>query len=435
MSGTIGAIEQAYQLAKERYAAWGLDADAAIRRALKVPVSLHCWQADDNVGFERRAGDVAGGGILATGNHPGRARNGDEMRADLSKAMALIPGTTRVNIHAYYAEFDGKAVVDRDQLTPAHFEKWMAWAAAKGIALDFNASFHAHPMAESGFTLSSADEAVRAFWIRHARAARKIAEAIAVRQGSPCHLNFWVPDGAKDLPADRWAPRVRLAESYDAIFAGNAVDTTRCIDFVESKLFGIGSEEYVVGSAEFYANYALSRKVGLCMDMGHYHPTETIHDKISSQLQFHQRLLLHVSRPIRWDSDHVVIFNDDLRNVFLEVARGGAWDRTVFALDFFDASINRIGAYVIGTRATRKAVLYALLDPSAALREAEAAGRNASKLALMDEMKTLPFGAVWDKLCLTAGVAVGADWIMEMETYETSILAARHSKEGIRGTK
>jgi L-rhamnose isomerase len=417
-------MDQAYQLAKQRYATWGIDTDAAILQALNIPVSLHCWQADDNVGFERRAGEVAGGGILATGNHPGRARTGDEMRADLATAMSLIPGITRVNLHSYYAEFAGPAV-DRDQLTPAHFEKWMVWAAERKIALDFNASFHAHPLAESGYTLSSADEKVRQFWIRHARAARQIAQAMAIRQGSPCHINFWIPDGAKDLPSDRWSPRTRLAQSYDAIFADESIDSTRCLDFVESKLFGIGSEEYVVGSAEFYTNYALSRKIGLCMDMGHYHPTETIHDKISGHLPFQRKLLLHVSRPLRWDSDHVVIFNDDLRSIFLEVARGQAWDRTVFALDFFDASLNRVAAYVIGTRATRKAALYALLDPTAQLRAAEQAGNHARKLALMDEMKTMPFGAVWDMLCARASVPAGTDWIDKMEQYEQLIVAQR----------
>ena len=327
--------DNSYPLAKEQYAAFGVDTDAAIERALAIPISLHCWQADDNIGFEGQDG-VSGGGIMATGNYPGRARTVDEVRQDLAKSISLIPGVSRVNVHAYYAEFED-GFVDRDRLEPKHFRKWMDWAQQLGIGLDFNPSFHAHPKADDGFTLSHADAAIRNFWIEHGKRARKIAEAMADAQGTPCNLNFWVPDGAKDLVADRWTPRQRLAESYDAIFADTTIDESKCLDFVESKLFGIGSEEYVVGSHDFYTVYALTRNKGLTMDMGHYHPTETIHDKISCQLMGQQKLLLHVSRPIRWDSDHVVIFNDDLKNVFLEIQRGNAWDNVVVALDFFDA--------------------------------------------------------------------------------------------------
>lgn len=408
-----------YTLAREQYAQCGIDTDAAIAQALAIPISLHCWQTDDNVGFEAQSG-ISGGGILATGNYPGRARDGDEVRADLAKSISLIPGVQRVNVHSYYADFsDG--YVNRDQLEPKHFQQWMDWAKGLGISLDFNPSFHAHPMANDGFTLSHQDASIREFWIEHGKRARKIAEAMAESQGTPCNNNFWIPDGAKDLVADSWSPRARLIESYDAIFADKSVDESKCVDFVESKLFGIGSEEYVVGSSEFYSNYTLSRNVGLCMDMGHYHPTETIHGKISSQLLFRQKkLLLHVSRPIRWDSDHVVIFNDDLKNVFLEIQRGNAWDKMVLALDFFDASINRIAAYVIGTRATRKAILYALLDPSAMLKQYEDAGKNSQRLAVMEEFKTMPFGAVWTQLCEQAGVPAGTDWLAEMEAYETA---------------
>jgi len=408
-----------YTLAREQYAQCGIDTDAAIAQALAIPISLHCWQTDDNVGFEAQSG-ISGGGILATGNYPGRARDGDEVRADLAKSISLIPGVQRVNVHSYYADFsDG--YVNRDQLEPKHFQQWMDWAKGLGISLDFNPSFHAHPKANDGFTLSHQDASIREFWIEHGKRARKIAEAMAESQGTPCNNNFWIPDGAKDLVADSWSPRARLIESYDAIFADKSVDESKCVDFVESKLFGIGSEEYVVGSSEFYSNYTLSRNVGLCMDMGHYHPTETIHGKISSQLLFRQKkLLLHVSRPIRWDSDHVVIFNDDLKNVFLEIQRGNAWDKMVLALDFFDASINRIAAYVIGTRATRKAILYALLDPSAMLRQYEDAGKNSQRLAVMEEFKTMPFGAVWTQLCEQAGVPAGTDWLAEMEAYETA---------------
>ncbi|MBJ7284308.1 MAG: L-rhamnose isomerase [Akkermansiaceae bacterium] len=408
-----------YTLAREQYAQCGIDTDAAIAQALAIPISLHCWQTDDNVGFEAQSG-ISGGGILATGNYPGRARDGDEVRADLAKSISLIPGVQRVNVHSYYADFsDG--YVNRDQLEPKHFQQWMDWAKGLGISLDFNPSFHAHPKANDGFTLSHQDASIREFWIEHGKRARKIAEAMAESQGTPCNNNFWIPDGAKDLVADSWSPRARLIESYDAIFADKSVDESKCVDFVESKLFGIGSEEYVVGSSEFYSNYTLSRNVGLCMDMGHYHPTETIHGKISSQLLFRQKkLLLHVSRPIRWDSDHVVIFNDDLKNVFLEIQRGNAWDKMVLALDFFDASINRIAAYVIGTRATRKAILYALLDPSAMLKQYEDAGKNSQRLAVMEEFKTMPFGAVWTQLCEQAGVPAGTDWLAEMEAYETA---------------
>ena len=415
--------DNSYALAKAQYAAFGVDADAAIQQALAIPISLHCWQADDNVGFEGQDG-VSGGGILATGNHPGRARTADEVRQDLAKSMSLIPGIQRVNVHSYYAEFDD-GFVDRDQLEPRHFQKWMDWAKELGIGLDFNPSFHAHPKANDGFTLSHADAEIREFWIEHGKRARKIAQAMAIATGSPCNVNFWVPDGGKDLPADRWGPRQRLAESYDAIFADQSVDDTQCVDFVESKLFGIGSEEYVVGSHDFYTVYSLTRKKGLTMDMGHYHPTEVIHDKISSQLLAQEKLLLHVSRPIRWDSDHVVIFNDDIRALFLEIHRGNAWDRMVVALDFFDASINRVGAYVIGTRASRKGILYALLDPTAQLQAYEAEGKNAQRLGLMEEFKTMPFGAVWNQLCAQAGVAVGADWLAEMEAYEEEVLGSR----------
>jgi len=414
---------EVYALAKEQYAAFGIDTDTAIEKALQIPISLHCWQADDNIGFEGQSG-ISGGGILATGNHPGRARTAEEVRQDLARSMSLIPGVSRVNVHAYYAEFDD-GFVDRDQLEPKHFRKWMEWARGLGISLDFNPSFHAHPKANDGFTLSHPDAAIRAFWIEHGRRARKIAQAMAESQGSPCNINFWVPDGAKDLVADRWSPRQRLVESYDAIFADRSIDESKCIDFVESKLFGIGSEEYVVGSAEFYTLYALTRKKGITLDMGHYHPTETIHDKISSQLLAQKNLLLHVSRPIRWDSDHVVLFNEDLKNVFLEIKRGDAWDKVVVALDFFDASINRIGAYVIGTRATRKGILYALLDPTVQLQKYENEGKNAQRLALMEEFKTMPFGAVWNRLCEKAGVPSGADWIASMEACEETVLAER----------
>lgn len=418
-------IEQSYALARKAYAAQGIDTEAAIRRALKTPVSLHCWQTDDVAGFEVKEDGVPGGGILSTGNYPGRARNGDEARADLAKVIDLLPGVHRVNVHALYAETGGKRV-DRDALEPRHFAGWIDWAKARRIGLDFNPTYFAHPKAADGFTLSHPDRAIRAFWIRHGIASRRIAAAIGRTLKSPCVNNHWIPDGLKDSPADRWSPRRRLVESYDKIFDPKlGISRKDCVDAVESKLFGLGSEDYVVGSMEFYTGYALSRGVMQCLDMGHYHPTEGIADKVSALLQFQSKLLIHTSRPMRWDSDHVVILNDDVRNVFLEIVRGGALDRVVVALDFFDASINRLAAYVIGARATRQAILSALLDPSAALQQQEREGRGARKLAMMEAQKTMPFGAVWDMLCLTEGVPPGGRWMDDVDRYEEQVLARR----------
>jgi L-rhamnose isomerase len=429
-SADADEVRRRYADARAAYAALGVDTEAAIARAADVPVSLHCWQADDVAGLEARQGATDGGGLLATGNYPGRARNGDEIRQDLRQALALAPGAHRVNVHAFYGETDGRPV-DRDALAPEHFSRWIAWARQARIGLDFNPTFFAHPKAADGRTLSHPDPEVRKFWIRHGIASRRIAEAIARELATPCVNNFWVPDGLKDSPADRWGPRERLKESLDLIFA-SSMDINRrlCIDAVEGKLFGLGSEDFVVGSYDFYAAYALSQHLALCLDMGHFHPTEAVHDKLSALLQFNERLLLHVSRGVRWDSDHVAIFGDDLRAIFMELARGGATGRVLVALDYFDASINRIAAYVIGARATRKAILFGLLDPSAELKELEAAGRGAQKLALMEEMKTMPFGAVWDKLCLDSGAPVGPAWLAAVETYERQVLAKRVQASG-----
>jgi L-rhamnose isomerase len=334
--------------------------------------------------------------------------------------MSLIPGTVRFSLHAIYAETDGERV-DRDKLRPEHFAKWMAWARKLGIKLDFNTSFFAHPKADSGYTLSSADPDIQRFWIRHALACQTIAEAMGRAQKDRCGLNHWIPDGAKDSPVDRWAPRERLANAYDRIFA-RPVNPKFCVEAVEGKLFGIGSEDFVVGSHEFYLGYVMNRRnARLCLDMGHFHPTEQIHDKISSVLTFQKELLVHVSRGIRWDSDHVVILNDDLRLLFQELVRGNALSRASLGLDFFDASLNRIGAWVIGTRCTLKAALAALLEPLAHLRRLEAQGDMAAKLALLEEEKTLPFGAVWDKYCADNGVPVGAAWIDAMHAYEQNV--------------
>ncbi len=413
-----------YSFARETYAALGVDTEKALKKALSIPISLHCWQADDVRGLETPKAGVDGGGIMATGAYPGRARNGDEMRADLSKVLSLLPGKHRLNLHAFYAETGAKPV-DRDELDASHFANWVSWAKAEKIGLDFNPTYFAHPLANSGFTLSSADKSVRAFWIRHGQACRKIAQHFAEALKSPCIHNHWIPDGAKDAPADRFGPRQRLAESYDAIFADKSVDPAKCIDAVEGKLFGLGSEEYVVGSQEFYSNYALSRGLMLCLDLGHYHPTESVADKVSAHLQFHPKLLLHTSRPIRWDSDHVVILDDAVRNLFLEIGRGNAWNRVAVALDFFDASINRLAAYIIGTRATRQAILAGLLDPTAKLKAAEKSGAGHERLALMEYTRALPWGAVWDELCRRADVPAGIDWLTDVSTYERQVLATR----------
>lgn len=410
----------AFTLAQDTYGALGVDVEAAIQRALAQSISIHCWQTDDVAGLEIKDGASDGGGILATGNYPGRARNGDEIRADMDEVLRLVPGTHRLNLHASYAEPTGPRV-DRDALTPEMFIRWMDWARDRGIALDFNPTYFAHPRANQG-SLSSANDEDRAFWVRHGQATRRIASAFAASQGSPSINNHWIADGAKDSPVDRWSPRERLRESLDQVLAGAAPG---CVDAVESKLFGLGSEDYVVGSFEFYSQYALAKNVLFCLDMGHFHPTETIADKLSALLQFQREILLHVSRPMRWDSDHVVLFNDDLRAVFQELVRGNALGRTHVALDFFDASIHRIGAYVIGIRATRKALLYALLDPTERLQALESRGKLAQKLALLEEVRTLPFGAVWDELCRRADVPVGPGWIDELDTYERNVLSQR----------
>jgi L-rhamnose isomerase len=417
-------IESAYKAAAERYAAFDVDAEAAIDKALAVPISLHCWQGDDVGGFETKDEAVEGGGIMATGNFPGKARTADELRQDLTKVVDLLPGAQRVNLHAFYCE-TGDEVVDRDKLEPRHFARWIDWAKEIGIGLDFNPTYFAHPKANDNLTLAHPDKGIRDFWIEHAVASRRIAEVMGKELGGECVNNHWIPDGGKDHPADRFSPRERLVESLDAIFDDSHGVGAECVDAVEGKLFGLGVEDYTVGSNDFYANYALSRNQVLCLDMGHFHPTESIADKITAHLPFHDKLLIHTSRPIRWDSDHVVVLSDDVRNVFLEVARANALDRIYVALDFFDASINRVGAYVIGTRATRKAILYGLLDPSARLRGLESEGKLASKLALMEDAKTLPFGAIWDMLCLKSGVPAGASWIGEMETYEAEVQRKR----------
>jgi L-rhamnose isomerase len=416
------SIEKAYALAKTSYAALGVNTDTAMTAAGKIPVSIHCWQGDDVAGFEG-AEELSGGGILATGNYPGRARNGEELRADAEFAFSLIPGAKRFNVHALYAETGGKKV-GRDELAPEHFAKWIAWSKEKNIPLDFNPSFFSHPLADSGYTLASADPKTRDFWIRHGQASRRIASAMGSAQGSAAVNNVWVPDGSKDLPADRAAPRSRLRDALDRVFE-EKLPASAITDTVECKLFGIGSEAYVVGSHEFYMGYAATKKVKLCLDMGHFHPTETIADKISAMLLFVPGLLLHVSRGIRWDSDHVALFSDEVRDVCREVARQDAFGKIDIALDYFDASINRIAAWTIGARGLRKALLEALLEPTALIRDAERARRNHERLALMEEAKTLPFSAVWDKYCLDSTTPIGPDWLGKVAEYESKVLSKR----------
>ncbi|TCL76766.1 L-rhamnose isomerase [Hydrogenispora ethanolica] len=416
-------VRDGYQTAREIYAAYGVDTDQVLDQLAGVQISLHCWQGDDVGGFEAGAGELSGGGILATGNYPGKARNGEELRQDLGTALGLIPGKHRVNLHASYAETGGD-FVERDQLTIDLFQNWLAWAEGQGIGLDFNPTFFSHPKAAAGFTLSSRDPAIRSFWIRHAQCCREIAARMGARLGSPCVNNIWVPDGSKDLPADRLVHRQLLKESLDEILAVS-YDRAQLVDAVESKLFGIGSESYVVGSHEFYMGYGLSRQIAICLDMGHFHPTESIADKLSALLLFAPHLLLHVSRGVRWDSDHVVILNDDLIALAHEIKRCDAWNRISLALDFFDASINRISAWVIGARATLKALLYAMLEPTDRLAAEEARGNLGNRLALLEELKTLPFGAVWHQYCLTQNVPVGTAWLDHVAAYERDVLAKR----------
>jgi L-rhamnose isomerase len=418
-------VEQAYALAREQYAAWGVDVEAALDVLGRVSVSLHCWQGDDIGGFESDEG-LTGGGIQATGNYPGKARNADELRADLDQALHLIPGQHRLNLHAIYAE-TGVKRIERDRLGSEHFARWIDWAKSRGLGMDFNPTFFSHPLAADGFTLSSRDEGKRHFWIDHGIACRLIGERFGRELGSPCVTNVWIPDGYKDVPADRKTPRLILRQSLDEIFA-RELDPRYHLDAVEGKLFGLGSESYVVGSHEFYFGYALEKKKLLCLDAGHFHPTESVADKISAVLTYLDRILLHVSRGVRWDSDHVVILSDELRALAEELVRGDYLGRVCLGLDYFDASINRVAAWVIGTRCLLKALLLALLEPTEKLRERETTGDFTGRLALLEEVKTLPFGAIWDYHCLRNNVPVGATWLDEVRRYERDVLARRTSR-------
>jgi L-rhamnose isomerase len=417
----LKGIEKAYEAAQQRYAELGVDSEKAIERLSKTAISLHCWQGDDVGGFETSEG-LSGGGLVATGAYPGKARTPDELRGDIEKAMSLIPGKHRLNLHAMYAETAGK--VDRNELTAEHFAAWIDWAKDNGLGMDFNGTFFSHPKAESGFTLSSADEAIRSFWVEHGIACRKIGAAMGKELDTACVTNLWIPDGYKDIPADRKGPRQRLRKSLDEIFA-EKMDRNFLLDAVESKLFGIGSECYVVGSHEFYLGYAIRNNVLLCLDTGHFHPTEVVSDKISSVMEFLDRILLHVSRGVRWDSDHVVILSDELRAIAEELVRGDYLERVHIGLDFFDASINRVAAWVIGSRCMLKALLIALLEPTEKLREMEMSGDFTSRLAILEELKTMPFGAVWDYYCSKMDVPVGPDWLKEVRDYEARVTSLR----------
>lgn len=415
-------IIKSYELAKEKYAGIGVDTQKAMDQLIKIPLSMHCWQGDDVAGFEN-TGQELSGGIQVTGAYPGKARTIDELQKDIEKAYSLIPGKHRLNLHAFYLDNGGKSI-DRDQIEPEHFKTWVDWAKEHCSGMDFNPSMFSHPKSDSGFTLSSTDKGIRDFWIEHCKRSRKIGEYFGRELKSACVTNIWAIDGYKDVPVDRLAPRQRLMEALDEIIK-EPIDKKYNIDAVESKLFGIGSESYVVGSHEFYMGYAASRGTALCLDAGHFHPTEVISNKISSAALFIDQLLLHVSRPVRWDSDHVVILSDELREIAHEIIRNGLLSRMHIGLDFFDGSINRIAAWVIGMRAMQKALLFSLLEPTEALKKLESEGDFTSRLALMEEYKSYPFGAVWDFFCEKNGVPAGEAWLVEAKKYEKETLLKR----------
>lgn len=412
-------IEQAYEVAKARYAALGIDTEVALDKLQKIALSLHCWQADDVTGFENQGGDLSGG-IQATGNYPGKARNIEELRADILKAKSYIPGTHRLNLHEIYGEFGGQ-FVDRDKVEPKHFQGWIDWAKKNNMKLDFNSTSFSHPKS-GNLSLSNPDPAIRNFWIEHTKRCRAIAEEMGKAQGDPCIMNVWVHDGSKDQTVNRMEYRALLMDSLDKIFEKKYDNMKDCI---ESKVFGIGLESYTVGSNDFYIGYGASRGKMVTLDTGHFHPTELVADKVSSLLLFTPEVMLHVSRPIRWDSDHVTIMNDDTMELCKEIVRCDALDKVHIGLDYFDASINRIGAYVIGSRATQKCMMQALLEPLATLRAYEAKGQGFERLALLEEAKSLPWNAVWDMFCFRNGVPVGEEFIAEIQKYEQEVTSKR----------
>lgn len=416
-------IEARYLSARDIYSKLGVRTDAALERLGQTAISLHCWQGDDVRGFETQASGLEGSGIQVTGQYPGKARSLEELRADLQQAFALIPGSHRLNLHAMYGEFSGRAV-DRDQVAPQHFESWVAWARDLGLGLDFNATCFSHPLASSGYTLASKDKEIRSFWIRHVKSCREISAFLGKGLGSPCIHNLWIPDGAKDITVDRWVRRELLRDSLDEIYAVD-FDPDSMLDSLESKLFGIGSEAFVVGSHEFYLGYSLTRDKMICLDLGHFHPTENVADKISALLPFTPEMLLHISRGLHWDSDHVVILNDEVKELLVEIVRSQALERVHLALDFFDASMNRVGAWIIGARAVLKALLLALLEPTERLRGFEDQGDYFRRLALSEGLATLPFGAVWDAFCLRHDVPTDLDILEPVKAYEHDVTSKR----------
>ena len=413
-------VIKGYEYAKEVYAGRGVDVDKAIEAMKGVPISMNCWQADDVLGFD--GDDTLSGGIATTGNYPGRARTADELRADADKAMSMIPGEKKFNLHASYANLNGRKI-ERSEYTTDLFSEWMDWAKERGMGLDFNPTYFSHPMVKDGFTLASPDKAVRDYWIEHGKRCREIGEAFYKTLGKECVINYWMPDGYKDNPIDMAGPRARMVESLDAIFAGGNIEGVK--EAVESKVFGLGVESYTVGSHELMMGYAITRNKLYCLDAGHFHPTEVISNKISSIMQYMPELLLHVSRPVRWDSDHVVTMDDELMAIMQQVVRNGYTQRVKIALDFFDASINRLAAWIIGTRNARKALLRANLENTAELKKLELDADFTARLALTEEDKTLPFGAIWDYYCLKEGVPVGEDWLKEVRDYEKNVMSAR----------
>lgn len=410
-----------FEQAKQRYADFGVDVDAALRKLAGKPISIQCWQGDDVKGFEE-AGTPLSGGIQATGNYPGKARTPEELMADFDMAASLIPGKKRINLHASYAVFGGDKA-DRDKLRPEHFSRWVEYAKERGLGIDFNPTFFSHPLAAEGLTLSHPDDRIRGFWVSHGIACRRIAAYIAKELGSPVLNNLWIPDGYKDVPADRLGPRLRLKDSLDRIFAEPLAGV---IDSVESKVFGIGLEAYTVGSSEFYLNYAAGHPgVYPLLDNGHYHPTETISDKIPSLLAFFDKMPLHLTRPVRWDSDHVVLFEDEIKEIAKEIVRNDALEKMLIGLDFFDASINRVAAWVIGTRNVQKALLYALLIPHGRLKELQDTGRFTELMVLQEELKTCPFGDIWEHYCVLQGVPADEAWFESVRRYEAEVLSKR----------
>jgi L-rhamnose isomerase len=416
-------IEKSYQLAKEQYAELGVDTDKVISEMDKIAISLHCWQTDDVGGFEKPGSVLGGGGIQATGNFPGKAKTIEQMRSDLDKVISLLPGKLRLNLHAIYGEFGGN-LIDRDQIEPKHFQGWIDWAKKRDLGLDFNCTCFSHPLADEGFTLSSKNEKIRKFWVEHTKRCRAIAAEMGKQQGTPSVHNIWIPDGMKDVPVDRNTLRKQLKKSLDEIFAIK-YPKEYLKDSVESKLFGIGSEAMVVGSHDFYLGYAIKNNILITLDNGHFHQTEQVGDKISAILHFVDELLLHLTRGVRWDSDHVLTFNDELILITQEIVRSKALNRVNVGLDFFDASLNRIGAYVIGTRSAQLAFMYALLEPFSILVKYEEDGRNFERLSLLELLKTMPFGAVYDYYCMKNEVPVGQEYIDEIVKYENDVLRKR----------